>query len=514
MLFRFCRTGYRNIDTLLVNVSRRYAKAAANARRNQNEAIDGDTCTKGKPTLASHGWNHRKTKGDYFFIYPYENDNSPANERVDASFETFRDFDLNPTVCNHLETMDIRKPLEIQNLGIPKILQGYNVLLAAETGCGKTLAYLLPLVTKIIAWKQTTERDMNCPLGLIITPSRELTVQIALVLIKLSKHLDINTKIITGGRTKKMMMDPPTGRVDVLVCSFGVISKLSTLGVYNLKFVRLVVLDEADSLFHSTFEEKLRVFMRRLFVGYFQETSENELPTTAQLVLSSATVPSRLENVLHNIVNLESLEHVTTKKLHTILVPQKFIKLIPSQKPMELLKYIKPKVLSKQRVIIFSNRNATSTWVYLFLQECGIKVTNLHGDMPLRVRRGKYGEFLNGKTMVLSTTNGGSRGLDTIMVNHILNYDFPLDTSAYIHRCGRTGREGTVGDCRVTNFITRSSEVAVVQKIEMAVRKMKPLPIFNLVGSDEVQEEEEEEMENNYIENIIENLDNPEDIPY
>ncbi|CAL7934685.1 unnamed protein product [Xylocopa violacea] len=465
MLFRFCRTGYRNIDTLLVNVSRRYAKAAANARRNQNEAIDGDTCTKGKPTLASHGWNHRKTKGDYFFIYPYENDNSPANERVDASFETFRDFDLNPTVCNHLETMDIRKPLEIQNLGIPKILQGYNVLLAAETGCGKTLAYLLPLVTKIIAWKQTTERDMNCPLGLIITPSRELTVQIALVLIKLSKHLDINTKIITGGRTKKMMMDPPTGRVDVLV-------------------------------------------------GYFQETSENELPTTAQLVLSSATVPSRLENVLHNIVNLESLEHVTTKKLHTILVPQKFIKLIPSQKPMELLKYIKPKVLSKQRVIIFSNRNATSTWVYLFLQECGIKVTNLHGDMPLRVRRGKYGEFLNGKTMVLSTTNGGSRGLDTIMVNHILNYDFPLDTSAYIHRCGRTGREGTVGDCRVTNFITRSSEVAVVQKIEMAVRKMKPLPIFNLVGSDEVQEEEEEEMENNYIENIIENLDNPEDIPY
>ncbi|XP_076766637.1 putative ATP-dependent RNA helicase Dbp21E2 [Xylocopa sonorina] len=471
----------------------------------------GDACTKGKPILASHGWNNRKTKGDYFFIYPYENNNAPANVGVGASSETFSDLDLNPSVCDNLEAMDIRKPLEIQSLGIPKILQGHNVLLAAETGCGKTLAYLLPLVTKIMAWKQMAARDINCPLGLIVTPSRELTVQIALVLIKVSKHLGINTKIITGGRTKRLIMDPPTGHVDVLVCSFGVISKLTTLSVYNLQFVRLVVLDEADSLFHCTFEEKLRVFMRRLFVGYFQETSENELPTTAQLILSSATIPSRLENVLHDIVNLKSLAHVTTEKLHTILVPQKFIKLIPSQKPIELLKYIKPKVLNKQRVIVFSNRNTTSTWLYLFLHECGISVTNLHGDMPLRVRRGKYGEFLNGKTMVLSTTNGGSRGLDTIMVNHILNYDFPLDTSAYIHRCGRTGREGTVGDSRVTNFISRSSEVAVVQKIEMAVRKMKPLPIFNLVESDEM---EEEEIEDNYVENIIENLDDPENIPY
>lgn len=128
------------------------------------------------------------------------------------------------------------------------------------------------------------------------------------------------------------------------------------------------------------------------------------------------------------------MEHVTTERLHKILVPQKFIRLIPSQKPVELIKYIKPKVRNKERVIIFSNQNGTSYWLSLFLHECGIEATNLNGDMPLEVRRGKYGEFLNGKTLVLSTTNGGSRGLDTVMVNHILNYDFPLDTSSYIHR--------------------------------------------------------------------------------
>lgn len=128
------------------------------------------------------------------------------------------------------------------------------------------------------------------------------------------------------------------------------------------------------------------------------------------------------------------MEHVTTEKLHKILVPQKFMRLIPSQKPVELLKYIKPKTLKKQRTIVFSNNNGTSYWLAKFLNECGIKCTNLNGDMPLHERRGKYGEFINGKTMVLSTTNGGSRGLDTVMVNHILNYDFPLDTADYIHR--------------------------------------------------------------------------------
>lgn len=85
-------------------------------------------------------------------------------------------------------------------------------------------------------------------------------------LIKISKDLDIKIKIITGGRTKKILLNPPVGHVDILVCSFGVISKLTTFGVYNLKFVRFVVLDEADSLFHHSFEEKLRIFMKRIYV--------------------------------------------------------------------------------------------------------------------------------------------------------------------------------------------------------------------------------------------------------
>ncbi|CAK9821121.1 Probable ATP-dependent RNA helicase DDX28 [Anthophora plagiata] len=542
MLFRFYgHLSRKNADASFMNVSRHYAKAVANARRKENVTIDnqaknkkgripiitcknniynfykGDTFNKKQPMLVSRGWKSKNSRGDHFVIHPYSNNDQ---EEIQNDSETFKDLNLSSSTCNILEShLNIHKPLEIQTLGIPKILQGHNVLLAAETGCGKTLAYLLPLIDKILEWKQVVQRDMNTPLGLIVTPSRELTVQIALELIKLTKHLNIKIKLITGGRTKRVILDPPVGHVDILVGSFGVVSKLSTFGVYNLKFVRFVVLDEADALFHYTFDQKLKVFLEKLPIGYFQEISQNGFPNTAQLILVSATIPQRLENVLSVVVNPQSLQHVTTEKLHKILVPQKFMRVISSQKPVELLKYIKPKVLSKQRVIVFTNHNSTSYWLYAFLQKCGINATNLNGDMPLHVRQGKYGEFLNGKTLVLSTTNGGSRGLDTLMVNHILNYDFPLDTAAYIHRCGRTGRVGTVGDSKVTNFICRQAEAVVVQKIEMAARKMTPIPIFNLLergreAGEEKEEEEEEEEEPEYMNEIIENLENSENIPY
>lgn len=536
MLFQFCHLGCKSkINATFLNVTRHYARAVVKIRRKENDVANNevkhektktpiikckkqmydfykeDTRSKEKPVLASHSWKNRKSKGDHFFIYPYNNDVVEANKEVGS--ETFQDLDINATVCNNLGNLNIYEPLEVQKLGIPKIFQECNVLLAAETGCGKTLAYLLPMITKILLWKQKeVQRSINTPLGLVVTPSRELTVQIALQLIKLSKHLNIKIKIVTGGRTKKIISDPPVGNIDILVCSFGVISKLTTFGVYDLAFVRFVVLDEADSLFHSSFETKLKVFLRRIPIEYHRyNTTGNEFPNTAQLILVSASIPSGLKTVLSDIININSLEHVTTKKLHRIQIPQKFIRLIPSQKPMELVKYIKGKALNKQRVIVFSNRNSTSYWISLFLHECGVKTTNLNGDMPLHVRRGKYGEFLNGKTMVLSTTNGGSQGLDTIMVNHILNYDFPLDTSSYIHRCGRAGRVGTIGVSRVTNFISKPSEIVVVQKIEMAVRKMKPIPVFNLLNR---EDEEEEEIEYNFTEEMIEDLDEVENIPY
>ncbi|XP_012147431.1 putative ATP-dependent RNA helicase Dbp21E2 [Megachile rotundata] len=531
MWSRLYGSNHANFDAVFKNFSRHYAKKFVHAARRKRKIINpepevkrsgipiitckrssfnfykGDRYDKWNPVLASQSWNNKSSRGDYFYIHPYDINNNDTEEQTGIG--KFEDLNLDSQLCERLEDLGFECPLEIQNLTIPKILKGCNAVVAAETGCGKTLAYMLPLITKVLRWKEMEKRDMNCPLGLIVTPSRELAVQLGLELIRLSKCLGINTKLITGGRTKKMMRDPPVGNVDILVCSFGVISKLSTIGIYNVKSVKFVVLDEADALLHETFEEKLQVFLKRIPIGYHQTSSVDTLPTSAQLILASATIPSRLETVLGKIVNVNSLENITTDKLHKILVLQKFMRLGPSQKAVELLKYIKPKVLKNQPVIVFSNQADTSYWVCKFLHQCGVEATNLSGEMSLYERRGKYGEFINGTTKVLSTTNAGSRGLDTVMVNHILNYEFPLDTSDYIHRCGRTGRIGTVGECRVTNFISKPGEIVVVQKIEKAVRKMKPFPIFNLVNKQEQEVEEED-----YTDEPIENLDSVDHIPY
>lgn len=131
---------------------------------------------------------------------------------------------------------------------------------------------------------------------------------------------------------------------------------------------------------------------------------------------------------------VDSLVNVTSNKLHHIIVPQKFMRVGPDNKPEELLKYIKPKVAQKEQVIIFTNKSTTCNWVSQFLEASNIQTVCLHGSLPFYVRSHKYATFKNGKCQILCTTNAGSRGLDTIRVRHVLNYEFPTATADYIHR--------------------------------------------------------------------------------
>ncbi|XP_050450558.1 probable ATP-dependent RNA helicase DDX28 [Cataglyphis hispanica] len=456
-------------------------------KRKEFNFYEGQTYSKFEPIpLASKGWQHYKSKGDFFFVYPLTNveeeafDNESHNE--ENICDTFAQFGLNPQIINILEKYNITKPLKIQTIGIPQILNGANTIIAAETGCGKTLTYLLPMIDKVLRWKQLAENHYNSPMGLIITPTRELAFQIGLEAKKICQHLGIYVQTITGGKTGKMLLDPPVEKVDIIVASFGVISKLTTHKVYKLNMVRSIVLDEADALFHETFEEKLQVFLKRVPLGFVQNVDEgsSKLPIGAQFAVVSATMPSRMSKVLKNIIDVESLVNIISDKLHHILVPQKFMRVGPDDKPMELLKYIKPKIANREQVIIFNNTNSTCNWVSMFLNKSKIETVCLNGDMPMYERQNKYASFKGGRCCVLCTTNAGSRGMDTVAIRHVLNYDFPNATADYIHRCGRTGRFGGVKDCRVTNFVSTPSEISMVQKIERAVRKMKPIPIFDI----------------------------------
>ena len=418
--------------------------------------------------LTSSGWDHRQSNGDYFII----NSRGPNPSIVDDGAD-FAQLGLGELVVDSLKEMGYKKPTLIQKLASKHVLRGENCLIAAETGSGKTVSYLAPLIDNVHQRKvDCGGNPPNTPSAVIITPGRELCEQIAEVCTKLTKSLPIETVSVVGGHLKQKMLNPVVKDVDILIGSFGAISKLTTTKVYNMSRVQYLVLDEADTLLDDSFNEKLLHFLRRFS---FQMTQPEDGIQGVQAILASATIPRSAEQILGNVIPFGSFSKITTQHLHRLLphVPQKFLRLSHLDKPAKLLEIVKKDIVRNLAVIIFSNKSDRCDWVSMFLNENGIPCTNLNSDMNNHFRENRFTEFMNGKVQVLSCTDVVSRGLDTVNTHHVINYDVPTNMSDYIHRCGRVGRVGSkVASGLVTTFVCHSSEADLVKKIEFAARKM------------------------------------------
>ncbi|XP_014212030.1 probable ATP-dependent RNA helicase DDX28 [Copidosoma floridanum] len=441
---------------------------------------EGDTYPKFEPIpMASRGWHSRMSKGDYFTIFP--NEKIEDEEGTDTT-TSFSDIDLDSRLLKSIEENDLVHPTPIQKLGIPKILAGSNVALTAETGCGKTYAFLIPLIQQVLQWKQMLpQRSLNSPLAIIMTPSKELTLQIAKVARQLTKDLDINIVKFAYGNAKRVSYNPPIREVDIIISTVGIMSNMASIHSFDLDYVRHVILDEADTLLDKSFSFITCSVLTKLQLGAYRNPDSMEFPATAQLTLNSATIPQNLDGLLERIIDPQSIIPVATGFQHQIKVPQKFLRLGSSEKPVMLLKIVKSKTKNKIPIIVFCNNIETCDFVSIFLKQYGINCTRLHKKMSLAERKGKIMEFQNGHTHVLTTTDAGSRGIDTTLAKDVINFEFPLITAEYIHRCGRVGRIGSPRDCLVYNFITRPLEVILTSKIEFAARKLKPIPMVDML---------------------------------
>jgi ATP-dependent RNA helicase DDX28 len=191
-----------------------------------------------------------------------------------------------------------------------------------------------------------------------------------------------------------------------------------------------------------------------------------------QLILAAATMPTNIEELLQQIIDTSTLEHVVSPNLHKLMrhIPQKFVRMNKSDRPAFLLELAKSETRKNRPLIIFGNKSSTSDYISIFLNDNGVDAINLNGDMQTHFRVGRFEKFQDGLVNVLATTDVASRGLDTTRVKHILNFDFPLHAADYIHRCGRAGRMGSATDCYVTNVVSSQREIELVQKIEHAAR--------------------------------------------
>ncbi|XP_056630984.1 probable ATP-dependent RNA helicase DDX28 [Diorhabda sublineata] len=397
--------------------------------------------------LASKGWAHSKSRGDVFTVNKLEDVKTPTY--------SFQDVGIHTSLIPVLKNLNIKTLTEFQYRAINEIRLGYNAMIAAETGCGKTLSYLLPIVQDLINKKS---ENPNTPRAVVIVPNRELTYQVGEIAELLGKAVGVVAKTVVGGKTKALMMNPVFEDIDILVATPGALGKLSTVGIYKLNEVKFTVLDEADTLIDDSFVDRMESLIKRM--------------PQSQILLVSATIPRKLPPVFEPIEM--SLRHVVSPKIHKPLlnITQKFLRLTKSSKPGYLLQLAKA---NTQPMLIFSNKNETCNWVALFLRENGINCANINGDMNYFIRIDQWNRFAGGEVKILSATDVGSRGLNTVQVRHVLNYDFPLYAADYLHRIGRVGRLGSSESCKVTNFVAGLQEVKMVQQIELAIRRNEPL---------------------------------------
>ncbi|KAG7261267.1 hypothetical protein CRUP_005268 [Coryphaenoides rupestris] len=450
--------------------------------------------------LSSKGWKHSKSFGDYFTINNTKSvapfivtagKNQPEEGVRAWSGPEFGQLCITKELVDTLSKANITHPTTVQLQTIPKVLKGHNVLCAAETGSGKTLSYLLPVVDKLQLERSSAEEDYRestaqSPGCLVVVPSRELAEQVAAVSRFLCAPFGLLTKVVGGGRgvgTIKTTLR--RGPVDVLVATPGALVKALRRSCVDLSALRFLVVDEADTMFDATFSGMLDSILQHTTIARAPAETRGH-DRKAQLLVVGATFPGGVGELLGKVTDLGTMVTLKSKNLHLIMphVKQTFLKVKGCDKGLELQQVLKELQHEKGGgvggdgggIVVFCNKASTVNWLGYSLDELRIKHLRLQGEMPSVVRAGIFRSFQKGAVDVLLCTDIASRGLDTARVRLVVNYDCPESLTDYIHRAGRVGRAGGVQEAEVLSFVTHPWDVELVQALETSARRRSALP--------------------------------------
>ncbi|CAJ1048981.1 probable ATP-dependent RNA helicase DDX28 [Xyrichtys novacula] len=444
-----------------------------------------------QPVLSSKGWKHNKSFGDYFTInnikdvapFVAESQTEDSTEQTTTTTtEAFSKLRICKELLEVLNSMNITNPTTVQLQTIPKIMSRRNILCAAETGSGKTLSYLLPIIQRLQAEKKS---EMDAVEGhrihaVVIVPSRELAEQVAAVSRALCAPFGFLTKTVGGGRGVGHIKSVfKHSQPDILVATPGALIKALRRRCLDLSELSFFVVDEADTMFDPSFADMLQDILQRTNIARDPKETQG-LSRKAQLLVVGATFPGGVGEVLSQVTDLGSMVVIKSKMLHYLMphVKQTFLKVKGVDKVLELHQALK--MLQHEKgggpAVVFCNKSSTVNWLGYSLDEIGIKHARLQGEMPAVVRTGIFRGFQKGTVDVLVCTDIASRGLDTSQVRLVVNYDFPESHTDYIHRAGRVGRAGGVEDGEVLSFVSYAWDVELVQKIETAARRRTSLP--------------------------------------
>jgi ATP-dependent RNA helicase RhlE len=368
----------------------------------------------------------------------------------------FSQLGLTTAQTRACESLGYKTPTPIQTKAIPIILDGQDLIGCAETGTGKTAAFLLPIIQKL------SEKSRPGVRALVLAPTRELALQIQKNYAELNSVKSHRSVIVMGGTNIKSQITELRRGASVVIATPGRLLDLMERGAVNLSTVETLVLDEADRMLDMGFLPAIR---RILAV----------LPTSRQTLLFSATMSAQIEQLARSTMQHPKLVEVSRRGSTAVTVEQTAYLVALESKTALLLALLEKETREFQRVLIFTRTRRGAERISHILKARDHSVNRIHADRTQGQRETALRDFRDGHARILVATDIAARGLDVEDVSHVINYDVPAAPEDYVHRVGRTGRAGNAGQAiTIVAPVDELSMRAIERLTGQTVKRLAP----------------------------------------
>src|SRR6185436_15435163 len=348
---------------------------------------------------------------------------------------SFRALNLSPQIMQAVRDAGYTEPTPIQVAAIPLISAGHDIIGIAQTGTGKTAAFVLPILMKLAASKPTGQPRR--PRALVVAPTRELVVQIEENVRAYAKHVPLRMATVFGGVSERPQIEALRFGVDLIVATPGRLIDLMDQRVANLSSIEFLVLDEADRMLDMGFLPPIRRIVKAL-------------PQKRQTLMFSASLSHEIEQLTHQFQRSPKIVQIGRRANPAETVTQFAYEVPPHLKSALLLHLLgDPKF---DTVLVFARTKHGADRIARRLESSGVKTGTIHSNRSQNQRLRALKDFKSGSVRVLVATDIAARGIDVDGISHVVNYDFPMHSEDYVHRIGRTGRAHAIGDA--ISFVT------------------------------------------------------------
>jgi ATP-dependent RNA helicase RhlE len=386
---------------------------------------------------------------------------------------TFEGFGIGKSILKAINEIGFNEPTPIQQQAIPVIKSGQDVLGIAQTGTGKTAAYIIPILMKLV------KAEGKDPRAIVLVPTRELSIQVGEDIKELAQFTNIRHAAIYGGIGWTKHAALFENGIDIVVATPGRLWDLYRAGVFELKRVKTLVIDEADRMLDMGFLPQLM----KLF---------EVIPPKRQNLLFSATFSDKIESISHEFLTFPVRVEVTPSATVVDKIDQYYYKIPNFRAKLDLLNYLLKDESTFNRVMVFCRTKENAGKVYKFLhRNTAGEVRILHSDKAQNSRINAIESFKSGNVRVLISTDVSARGIDVLKISHVINFDLPPAYEDYVHRIGRTARANSQG---IALTFIHPDEDFHLDNIEKLIRmniEEKPLPADLTVAETPYEEKQQ-----------------------